>query len=184
MIGRFLGAIALSQNMPAIKKWGLMVVVLLAAYALIFSVSRIGLEDSLPYLGFAFLNLVFFALGKGVPGRTLGLFAFGSIILLMPTIFLSGSTAMWCVIAIGLFNSIMWSNIFTLSIDGLGKYTSQGSSLLVMAILGGALIPPIQGLVAGIDGIGLQYSFFIPVLCYLYIVYYGFKGSIPKIPKP
>jgi FHS family L-fucose permease-like MFS transporter len=79
---------------------------------------------------------------------------------------------MWSIISIGLFNSIMWSNIFTLAITGLGKYTSQGSSLLVMAILGGALIPLLQGAFA--DAIGIQYSFFIPLLCYIYIVFYGF----------
>ena len=68
----------------------------------------------------------------------------------------------------------MWSNIFTLSIDGLGKYTSQGSSLLVMMILGGAIIPPVQGLVA--DVYGVQASFVVPAFCYLYLVYFGLIG--------
>jgi FHS family L-fucose permease-like MFS transporter len=66
----------------------------------------------------------------------------------------------------------MYSNIYTLSISGLGKYTSQGSSLLVMAILGGALIPLLQGAVA--DSIGIQKALFIPVVCYLYIAYFGY----------
>jgi magnesium-transporting ATPase (P-type) len=73
-----------------------------------------------------------------------------------------------------LFNSIMFSNVFTLAIDGLGKYTSQGSSLLVMMILGGAVLPPLQGMVA--DYFGVQMAFFIPMICYAYLVWYGFIG--------
>jgi FHS family L-fucose permease-like MFS transporter len=68
----------------------------------------------------------------------------------------------------------MFSNVFTLAIDGLGKYTSQGSSLLVMMILGGAVLPPLQGMVA--DYFGVQMAFFIPMICYAYLVWYGFIG--------
>jgi FHS family L-fucose permease-like MFS transporter len=110
-------------------------------------------------------------LGRSFPARTLFLFAIGNIILLLIAVFGGGALAMWALIGVGLFNSIMWSNIFTLSISGLGSYTSQGSSLLVMAILGGALIPLLQGWLA--DGVGIQYSFLLPALCYLYIVYFG-----------
>jgi FHS family L-fucose permease-like MFS transporter len=73
----------------------------------------------------------------------------------------------------------MWSNIFTLSIDGLGKNTSQGSSLLVMMILGGAIVPLIVGAVADLIG-GYHYAFFIPIVCYLYLAYYGWKGYKPS----
>jgi FHS family L-fucose permease-like MFS transporter len=94
---------------------------------------------------------------------------------------------MWALIAVGVFNSIMWSNIFTIAIDGLGKYTSQGSSLLIMAILGAALVPLIQGILA--DIIGLQASFIVPLLCYIYIMFYGFyspkwKSKNSEIVKP
>jgi len=75
----------------------------------------------------------------------------------------------------------MWSNIFTLSIAGLGKHTSQGSSLLVMAILGGAIVPVIQGAVA--DSIGVHNSFIVPIFCYIYIAYFGWKGYKIKIPR-
>jgi FHS family L-fucose permease-like MFS transporter len=68
----------------------------------------------------------------------------------------------------------MWSNIFTLAIRGLGKYTSQGSSLLIMAILGAALIPPIQGIVA--DTFGIQHSFIVILACHLFVAWYGLKG--------
>jgi FHS family L-fucose permease-like MFS transporter len=105
-------------------------------------------------------------------------FAFISVLLLIITLLTNGLVAMWAVIGIGLFNSIMWSNIFTLAISGLGKHTSQGSSLLVMAILGGALVPVIQGMMA--DAFGVHLSFIVPIFCYLYIAFYGLKGYIQK----
>jgi len=101
------------------------------------------------------------------------------MILLMIAFFTKGQVAMWSIIGIGLFASIMWSNIFTLAIRGLGKYTSQGSSLLIMAILGAALIPPLQGLVA--DTFGVQQSFIVILTCHIFVAWYGFKGS--KIMK-
>ena len=89
--------------------------------------------------------------------------------------FTQGHIAMWSLVGIGLFNSIMWSNIFTLAIKGLGKHTSQASSLLVMAIVGGAVFPAIQGAVA--DATSIQTSFIVPVAGYLYIAFYGIHGS-------
>ena len=80
---------------------------------------------------------------------------------------------MWSVISLGLYNSIMWPAIFALAIAGLGKYTSQGSSLLIMAICGGALIPLIQGYIA--DHYSVHYSFIVPVFCYVYMAYYSWK---------
>jgi FHS family L-fucose permease-like MFS transporter len=73
----------------------------------------------------------------------------------------------------------MWSNIFTLAIKGLGQHTSQGSSLLVMMILGGALVPLAQGKIADIMH-GYHWSFVLPIICYCYLAYYGWKGHIPK----
>ena len=74
----------------------------------------------------------------------------------------------------------MFPTIFALDIEGLGKYTGQGSSLLVMAIVGGAVIPPLQGVFADLTG-SLQLSFVVPMLCYLYIAFYGFKGYKQKV---
>jgi FHS family L-fucose permease-like MFS transporter len=82
-----------------------------------------------------------------------------------------GELAMYSILGIGIFNSIMFSNIYTLAISGLGKYTSQGSSLVVMAILGGAIVPIFQGYLA--DQLGVQHSFIIPVFCYLVILVFG-----------
>lgn len=86
----------------------------------------------------------------------------------------SGMIALIALVAVNFFNSIMWPNIFTLAIDGLGKQTNHGSSILVMMILGGALIPPLQGALA--DMIGLHGSYFLPILCYAYIMFYGLSG--------
>ena len=89
----------------------------------------------------------------------------------------SGLISMWSLLAIGLFNSIMFPTIFSLALNGLGKHTGQGSGILCAAIAGGAILPLIQGMFA--DRIGLQPAFFIPALCYGYIAYYGWRGSRP-----
>ena len=78
----------------------------------------------------------------------------------------------------GLFNSILFPSIFTLGIAGLGKLTGKGSGIMVAAIVGGAIIPLAQGALA--DHIGLHVAFFLPAVCYLYIVFYGFVGSKPR----
>lgn len=90
----------------------------------------------------------------------------------------SGWLALWALVLVNFFNSVMWPNIFTLAINGLGKQTNHGSSLLVMMILGGALIPLAQGKIA--DSIGLQSSFFVPLLCYAYIAWYAISGHKAK----
>jgi len=107
--------------------------------------------------------------------RLLGLFALVAIALLATTMSSGGALAMWSVIAIGLFNSIMFPTIFTLAIRDLGPLTGRASSLLVMAIVGGAVVPLLQGLLA--DRIGVQHAFVLPLLCYGYVAWYGFRGS-------
>lgn len=113
-------------------------------------------------------------------GKLLGIFALIASALVFVTMLSSGSLAMTTILLVGLFNSIMFPTIFTLGIQELGKVTSQGSSLLIMAIVGGALIPLAQGVLA--DSIGIQQAFILPALCYLYIAYYGFRGS--KVVSP
>lgn len=184
MIGRFLGAISLS-NMESTRKYLLMFVVSIVTFGVIFFVVdlRNGIEftEILPYLGFLILNYLAFVFGKSLASRTLTVFSIFPVILLAVSMFASGNLAFWSVLGIGIFNSIMWSNIFTLAIKGLGNSTSQGSSVLVMFIVGGAIIPPIQGLVA--DSIGVQLSFFVPMLSYVYLAWYGWKGHIVIPPK-
>jgi len=109
------------------------------------------------------------------PRRMLGVFALIVIALLAVTMLGSGNLAKWSVVSIGLFNSIMFPTIFALAIARLGTLTGQGSSLLVMAIVGGAVVPLAMGWLA--DHHGLQLSFLLPMLCYLYIVFYAWRGS-------
>jgi FHS family L-fucose permease-like MFS transporter len=103
--------------------------------------------------------------------------------LVLLTMVTGGAVAMWAILAIGLFNSILWSNIFTLAIEGLKGDTGQGSSLLVMMILGGALVPLAQGgLIDGLQSQGMgdmamHISFVLPLLCYGYLAWFGFNGS-------
>jgi MFS transporter, FHS family, L-fucose permease len=109
------------------------------------------------------------------PGKLLAYHALMAAVLVLATMLSTGHVAMWSVIAVGLFNSIMFPTIFTMAIDGLGKHTGQGSGILCMAIVGGALVPVIQGALA--DQIGIHHCFIIPVLCYLYIAWYGVSGG-------
>jgi MFS transporter, FHS family, L-fucose permease len=92
----------------------------------------------------------------------------------------TGTVAMTAALLVGLFNSIMFPSLFTLGIAGLGPLTSRGSGLLVAAIVGGAIVPLLQGLLA--DRVGLQRSFVLPVICYGYVVFYGLVGSKPRRP--
>ena len=89
----------------------------------------------------------------------------------------SGALAMWAILMVGLFNSIMFPTIFSLALAGLGDLTSRGSGVLCLAIVGGAIVPVLQGALA--DSIGLQLSFVLPMICYLYIAFYGVQGSKP-----
>lgn len=178
MIGRFLGSISLSE-MKAVKKYSLMFIVGIVLFVIIFLITKTEITNVWYYIIFLVINYFAFILGKSLPARTLTIFSFASIILLLIGLFTSGKVAMWAILGIGLFNSIMWSNIFTLAIDGLDKYTSQGSSLLVMMIVGGAILPLMQGLFA--DMIGVQYSLFVPLFGYAYLIFYGFYGYKKKV---
>jgi FHS family L-fucose permease-like MFS transporter len=118
---------------------------------------------------------------KLAAGKVLAFSAALAIVLIVITIFASGQLAMWAILLVGLFNSIMFPTIFSLAINGLGQHTSQGSGILCLAIVGGAILPLIQGVLA--DSIGLQNSFFLPIICYIFIAYYGLSGSKPVLEK-
>ena len=92
----------------------------------------------------------------------------------------TGHVAMGSIILVGLFNSIMFPSIFTLGIAELGPLTGDGSGLMIMAIIGGAIIPLMFGAMADMPSIGLHHAFILPAICYVYIAFYGFKGSQPK----
>jgi len=112
---------------------------------------------------------------KMAPRTLLATAAVVDMLLLLTTMLGHGATAVWSVVAIGLFNSIMFPTIFTLGIERLGPLTGKASSLLIMAIVGGAVIPLVQGMLA--DAFGIQHAFVLPLLCYAYIAFYGLNGS-------
>jgi FHS family L-fucose permease-like MFS transporter len=199
MIGRFMGAFALSDIRGALKNT-LVIGVPLVALGMIAllpkiasalggvtefggffdtaSVTKIGVLcgwGNVVHYGILLgVLLVAFFLGESRPHRMLALFSFVIIALLGAGIFSSGETAKWTVLGVGMFCSVMWSNIFALAIEGLGPLKSQGSSLLVMAVLGGAILPPVQGAVA--DRLGIQTSYLVPMIAFAYIAFYGLYG--------
>ncbi len=175
MIGRFIGSITLA-NLQTTRRNLLLALVFLFAAFLGYYITGDVTETAI-YLAFVVANLVFFLVGAGKPGKTLAVLALGAGVLVLCTMAFSGHPAMWTVLAVGLFNSIMFPTIFTLALEKLGPHTGQGSGILCMAIVGGAIIPVAQGYFA--DQIGIHHAFFLPVLCYLYIAYYGFKGHVP-----
>src|SRR5262250_61710 len=112
------------------------------------------------------------------PGSLLGLCAIFAAALVTSSMLLGGHTAMWTILAVGFFNSIMFPTIFSLGVAELGPLTGNGSGILNMAIVGGAIVPLIQGVIA--DHIGIHNAFFLPVICYLYVLFYGLSGSKPN----
>ena len=115
------------------------------------------------------------AMQKVDAGKALAFNACIAVLLLLVAIFSSGTLAMWALLLVGLCNSIMFPTIFSLALNGLNRHTSQGSGILCLAIVGGAILPLLQGMLA--DSVGIQLAFILPVFCYLYIAFYGLKGS-------
>ncbi|HEX5236020.1 MAG TPA: sugar MFS transporter [Silvibacterium sp.] len=120
-------------------------------------------------------------LQKVKTGKLLGLCATVAAVLVLISMLTFGHMALWSILLVGLFNSIMFPSIFTLGIAEMGPLTGEASGLLVTAIVGGAIIPEIQGVLA--DHIGIHHAFILPVLCYLFIMYYGWKGSRVVLPQ-
>jgi FHS family L-fucose permease-like MFS transporter len=116
-------------------------------------------------------------LSKIKAGKLLGIFGMAAAALVVVAIFSAGYIPVGCLILVGFFNSVMFPNIFTLGIVGLGPMTSKGSGLIMTAVFGGAVIPVIIGYL--VDNTSYQIALILPVLCYLYIAYYGFVGSKP-----
>ncbi len=197
LIGRFMGAVELSE-MKKIHKQLFLAGIPLLAFLVICLASGWHLASTPPggepVAGFGFLGAclasgfgivklylpllglcwLLFQCGKGLAGRTLFVFSGTIVVLLAVAVLLGGKLAMWCIVGVGLFTSIGWPNIFSLALDQMGVYKSQVSSLLVMAVVGGAILPAILGRVA--DVWNLQVSFIVPLLAYAYVAFYGWKG--------
>ena len=119
-----------------------------------------------------------YLLNKFNPGRLLAFTSIGAILLVIISVSTTGEVAMWSLLAVGLMNSIMFATIFTLAVAGLGRHTEEASGLLNVAIVGGAVSPPLFGLLA--DASSLRLALVLPVLCYAYIVWYGLRGHVRR----
>ena len=174
MIGRWAGAISVF-NLSTAKRQLALILVPLIAFLVIIGVNTLAQKDMTPLYYYVFcigLQIIVFFISKNKPARTLMLFGIFGVIAMVVGLFSTGTVAIYAFLSGGLACSIMWPAIFSLAITGLGKYTSQGSAFLVMMILGGGIIPPLQGKIS--DIIGIHESYFIPVLCFIYLTFYGF----------
>ncbi|WP_430400557.1 MFS transporter [Flavobacterium sp.] len=182
MIGRWAGAIN-AFNLSGMRKTLALIIVPLIAFVVILFVNIVSGKDMKPlyyYVVCVFLQILAFFLTKDKPARTLIIFGLFGIVAMILGLFSTGTTAIYAFLSGGLACSIMWPSIFSLSILGLGKYTSQGSAFLIMMILGGGIIPPIQGKLA--DIIGIHQSYIIAVVCFGYLTLFAFlvKGILKK----
>jgi FHS family L-fucose permease-like MFS transporter len=182
MIGRWAGAISVF-NLQGAKKTIALVIVPLIAFGIILGVNILSGKDMKPLYYYVFCVLIqigAFFLSKDKPARTLTIFGTFGVIAMLIGLFSTGTVAIYAFLAGGLACSIMWPSIFSLSIIGLGKYTSQGSAFLVMMILGGGIIPPIQGKLS--DIIGIHQSYIIAVVCFAYLTLFAIlvKGLLKK----
>ena len=174
MIGRWAGAISVF-NLSMGKKQLALILVPLIAFSVIIGVNTIAQQDMTPlyyYIFCVLLQIGAFFLSKDKPARTLMIFGLFGVTAMVIGLFSTGTVAIYAFLSGGLACSIMWPAIFSLAITGLGKYTSQGSAFLVMMILGGGIIPPLQGKIS--DIIGIHESYIIPVFCFVYLAFYGF----------
>jgi FHS family L-fucose permease-like MFS transporter len=182
MIGRWAGAISVF-NLQGAKKTIALIIIPLIAFAVIMGVNIISGKDMRPlyyYVICIFVQIIAFFLSKDKPAKTLMIFGSFGIIAMLVGLFSTGTVAIYAFLAGGLACSIMWPAIFSLSIIGLGKYTSQGSAFLVMMILGGGIIPPIQGKLS--DIIGIHQSYIVAVVCFAYLTLFAVlvKGILKK----
>ena len=182
MIGRWAGAISVFNPTNSVRKI-LLIVIPYVAFGVVLYVNHLSGQDVSPLYAYAAVvafQIAGFFLGQDKPSKTLMIFGLMGMIAMIIGLFTTGTVAIYAFMSGGLFCSIMWPAIFSLAITGLGKYTSQGSAFLVMMILGGGIIPPLQGKIS--DIIGIHQSYFIPVICFAYLAYYGFvvKGILKK----
>ena len=182
MIGRWAGAVSafkLSKN----TKLLLQIIVPLIAFGVIVGVNTIAQYDMQKlyfYIICVVIQITAFYFSQNKPARTLMIFGFMGLVAMVIGTQTTGLVATYAFLSGGLFCSIMWPCIFSLSIAGLGKYTTEGSAFLIMMILGGGIIPPIQGKLA--DVIGIHQSYWVPVICFAYLAFFAIavKGILKK----
>jgi len=177
MVGRFYGSFMLS-NVEKSKKY-LYTVLVIALALFVGWFVRKEITDGLIFAGIALINYLAIQLGRGNASRSLAVFGLIAALLLVIVMSVSGPIILWVGLSIGFFNSIMFPNIFALGVDGLDKgELSMASGLINTMIVGGAVVPVLMGLMA--DGIGVRFAFILPIICYLYIVFFALVGSKHK----
>ena len=185
MIGRWAGAIS-AFNLSSKAKRMALIIVPYVAFLVILGSNLIGGESMtnlkmiLPYAGVILIQIFGFYLGQDKPAKTLMIFGLLGMTAMIVGMFSSGAVSIFAFVSGGLFCSVMWPVIFSLSIQGLGKFTSQGSAFLVMMILGGAFLPPLQGKIA--DLFNISVSYWVPVAGYAYLTIFAIlvKGILKK----
>jgi len=174
MIGRWVGAITVFNPSEGLRKW-LLILVPYVAFGVILLVNygSYTVSEILIFTACVAIQIAGFFMAKDKPVATLKIFSSIGVLAMLIGLFSTGNLALFAFLSGGLFCSIMWPCIFSLSIAGLGKYTSQGSAFLIMMILGGAIIPPIQGKLA--DIVSIQSSYWVAVLCFVYLIFYAIR---------
>ncbi|MEY3208581.1 MAG: hypothetical protein RL064_612 [Bacteroidota bacterium] len=192
MIGRWTGAISAFEFKSKTNKI-LTFIVPIVAFGVVIGLNSIAQYDMSPlywYIICVFIQIFAFYISQNKPAKTLMVFSILGLVAMLTGIFTTGNIAIYAFLTGGLACSIMWPSIFTLSIAGLGKYTTEGSAFLIMMILGGGIIPPIQGKVADylqsshidMPGYGIHNSFWVAVICFAYLLFFAIavKGILKK----
>jgi FHS family L-fucose permease-like MFS transporter len=185
MIGRFAGAIG-AFNLSKTVKYVLTILIPFIAFGIVLLVNAatgVNVSNLYGYAACVAILIVAFFIGQQKPTRTLAVLGLLGMAFMLTGLATTGKVATFAFISGGLCCSIMWPSIFSLAITGLGKYTSQGSAFLIMMILGGSIIPPLQGKIADgsnnvIPGMsGIHFSYIVPVLGFAYLAYFAWKVS-------
>ncbi len=185
MVGRFFGAIMFSEIKSKVRKYMMVAGVLILALvsgafvtadtAEGFSIATWNFGAGQIFAIIALVNFLIMQLGRGKAARTLAVFALVAAALSLITTFTTGEVALWTIISIGLFNSIMFPNIFSLAVRDLdGEEMASASGVLNSLVVGGAVVPPLMGVIA--DSVGYTWAFVVPAICYIYIFFYAVKG--------
>ena len=179
MIGRWtasVGAFGVKKSMRQILNF----VMPYLAFGVFLLINKIAKHDITPFYIYAVVIIAMIIgdiLSKGNPARQLLIFSSMGIVALLIGIFSHGMISAYAFISVGLFCSTLWPCIFTLSIAGLGRHTGEGASFLIMMIMGGGIISLLQGFLAGDNYLGIQYSYFVGVACFLYLAFYAVKAK-------
>lgn len=177
MIGRWTGAISVFNLSQSAKRIAT-VIVPLVAFSIILFVNRLygnDITDLIPYVVCILIAVAAFFFGQEKPVKTLLTVAILATISMLIGVFAHGIVSVYALMAGGLWCSVMWPSIFALSVSGLGKYTSQGSALLIMMILGGAIIPPFQGTIGDTPSIGMHNSYLVAAACFAFLAFLALK---------